>query len=216
MHFLLSQVFRPRSAGFLTPSTFTMVSSRRATTSCTHKTWVWRCLTRSIPRQSPSTLWRPHVHVFLPHLPCQQPWPLRPELSMHSWSARKNSASPEHVATTFPSCCRRGKEMPAKHHIRRRSRPSGLHTLSEKTSTIGCSACLLHTTKHLGLPFRNRTRRFEGWHVLGVRLLHPFRKFLHYKLQLTRVSTEIAGPHRPRSAATSVLCIIAPCHLLHQ
>ena len=73
----------------------------------------------------------------------------------------KNSASPELVATTFLSC-RRCKEMPAKHHTRRRSRPSGLRTLSEKTSTIGCSACLLYTTKHLGLPFRNRTRRLRA------------------------------------------------------
>ena len=27
-----------------------MVSSRRATASCTHKTWVWRCLTHPTPR----------------------------------------------------------------------------------------------------------------------------------------------------------------------
>ena len=40
-------------------------------------------------RQSPSTLWRPHVHVVLPPLPYQQPWPLRPELSMQFWSTRR-------------------------------------------------------------------------------------------------------------------------------
>ena len=38
------------SAGFSTPTTSTMVNSRRATASCTHKTWVWRCLTRPTPR----------------------------------------------------------------------------------------------------------------------------------------------------------------------
>ena len=49
-HLPLSQVFRPKSAGFSHPGTFAMVGSRRATASCTHKTWVWRCLTRHAPR----------------------------------------------------------------------------------------------------------------------------------------------------------------------
>ena len=37
-----------------------------------------------------------------------------------------HSVSPEHVATTFLGRCRRCKDMPTKHHVRRRSRPSGL------------------------------------------------------------------------------------------
>ena len=41
----LSQAFCAQSAGFLHPDTLAMVSSQRATASCTHKTWAWRCLT---------------------------------------------------------------------------------------------------------------------------------------------------------------------------
>ena len=33
---------------------------------------------------------------------------------------------------------------------------------SEKTSTIGCSTCLLFTIKHLGLPLRKRTRHLRA------------------------------------------------------
>ena len=51
-------------------------------------------------RQSPLTLWRPLVHVASPPLTCQQPSPLRPELSMHSCLTRKTqlrlSLSPPH------------------------------------------------------------------------------------------------------------------------
>ena len=50
VHLLLSQVFRSHVGGISTPGTFTMVSSRRATASCTHQTWVWRRLTRPTPR----------------------------------------------------------------------------------------------------------------------------------------------------------------------
>ena len=42
---LWAKCFVPMSAGFSTPDTFTMINSRRATASCTLKTWVWRCLT---------------------------------------------------------------------------------------------------------------------------------------------------------------------------
>ena len=37
----------------------------------------------------------------------------------------------------------------------------------------------------------------DGLHVLGIRLLHPSRKFLYRELQVTPALTEIAGPHRP-------------------
>ena len=40
----------PKSAWFSHPGTFAMVKSRRSTASCTHKTWVWRCLARPTPR----------------------------------------------------------------------------------------------------------------------------------------------------------------------
>ena len=47
---LWAKCFVSMSAGFSTPGTFMMVSLRRATASCTHKTWVWRCLTRPTQR----------------------------------------------------------------------------------------------------------------------------------------------------------------------
>ena len=40
-------------------------------------------------RRSPWTLWHPLAQVALPSLTCQQPLPLSPELSMHSWSMRR-------------------------------------------------------------------------------------------------------------------------------
>ena len=46
-----------------------------------------------------------------------------------------------------------------------------------------------------------------GLHLLGVRLLQPSRQFLHRELQLTPVLTERAGPHRPRSVASSTFGI---------
>ena len=51
VHLPLGQVcVVPKSAWFSHPGTFAMVNSRRATASCTHKTWVWRCLARPTPR----------------------------------------------------------------------------------------------------------------------------------------------------------------------
>ena len=112
-------------------------------------------------RQSPSTLWLPHVHVVSPPWTCQQPWPLRPEISMHSWSAHKTqlrlSLSPPH-SELLPT--RQGDahhSITYRDEVDRRVFAHPAQSLSEKTSTIGCSACLLYTTKHLGLPFRNRT-----------------------------------------------------------
>ena len=80
-------------------------------------------------------------------------------------------------------------------------------SLSEKTSTIGCSPCLLYTTKVSRTSLQQSHQTFDGLHVLGVRLLHPSRQFLHGELQLTPVLTEMAGPHRPRSVASSTLCL---------
>ena len=48
---LRATCFVPKSAGFSHPGTLAMVSSRRATASCTHKTWVWKCLTLPTPRR---------------------------------------------------------------------------------------------------------------------------------------------------------------------
>ena len=133
-------------------------------------------------RQSPSTLWRPRVHLVSPPLTCQQSWPLRPELSMHSWSKRKTqlrlNLSPPHfeLLPTKLGDARKASRTKTKStvgssHIRSQS-------LSEKTSTIGCSTCLLYTIKHLGLPIQESHQTVEGLHVLGIRLLHPSRQFL--------------------------------------
>ena len=173
------------------------------------KTWVWRCLTRATPRLEAiafdavaSTL-----HVVSPPLTSQEPWPLRRELSMHSWSTRKTqlrlSLSPPH-SELLPT--RQGYAHQAS-RTKAKSTVGSSHTLPSRCLTSGCSACLLCTTKHPGLPFRNRTRRFRACMFLVLRLLHLSRKFLHCELQLTSVLTEIAGPHRPRSVASSTLCI---------
>ena len=141
-----------------------MVNSRRATASCTHKTWAWRCLTRPIPRFEAiafDAVASTHVHVVLPPSPCLLPLPLRPELSMHSWSTRK---TPLHLSLSPPrSGLLPTKQGDARQASRTKTKSTvGSQSLSEKTSTIGCSACLLYTTKHLGLPFRNRTRRLRA------------------------------------------------------
>ena len=149
-----------------TPGPFSMVSSRRATAS-------------SAPGGDPP-------------LTCQQPWPLRPELSMHSWSTRKTqlrlSLSPPH-SELLPT--RQGYA----HQASRTKTDDWLFSLS----VVHDQAC------RTSLQESHQT--FEGLHVLGVWLLHPSRKFLRCELQLTSVLTEIAGPHRPRSVASSTLCI---------
>ena len=111
-------------------------------------------------RQSP---WRPHVHMVLPPSPSRQPWPLRPELPMHSWSTRKTplhmSFSPPHfeLLPTLQGDAHQASRTKTKSTV------GSSHTVpSEKTSTNDCSSCLLYPTKHLGLPFRNRTRRLRA------------------------------------------------------
>ena len=83
VQFSLSNGFIPMSPGFSTRGTFGCGDVSLAPAL----------------RQSPSTLWRPHVHVVLPPLPCQRPWPLSPELSMHSWSTR---TTPLHLSLSPP------------------------------------------------------------------------------------------------------------------
>ena len=74
------------------------------------------------------------------------------EPSMHSWSTRRNSLH------QILSCCRRSKEIPAKHHVPGRSRPSSLRT--------SCPVAVCEDV--------------HDW-----RLLHPSRQFFHRKPQLT-------------------------------
>ena len=104
--------------------------------------------------------------------------------------------------------------MPTKHHVRRRSRPSGAQSLSEKTSTNGCSTCLLYTTKHLGLPFRNRTSRLRAcmFLVFGccIRLASSFTAYCSTCLDLDSwpASSTIGSKLDPLHQAL--------CHLLRQ
>ena len=169
VHFPLSQVFRPMSAEFSTPSTFTMVSSRRATASCTHKTWVWRCLTRPTPRleviaidAGASTRTRGFTtfcHVGS-HGHCAQSsrctlgqcvkTQLRLSLSLPHYELLPTRQGDAHRASrtktkttvgtshTLPSRC-----------LRRRPRLV--------VQLVCCTR-----PRHLGLPFRNRTRRLRA------------------------------------------------------
>ena len=188
-----------------------MVSSRRATASCTRKTWVWRCLTRPTLRLEAiafdavaSTRTRGFTTFDMSAAMATAPR----ALDAHSWSMRKTqlrmSLSPPQFEL-LPT-----KQRYARQASRTKTKStlgsSRIRPVAKKTSTIGCSTCLLYTTKHLGLPFLNRTRRLRACKFLVFWLLHPSRKFLHRELQLTPVVTEIAGPHRPRSVASSTLC----------
>ena len=103
VHFPLSKVFRPHVNGIFDSRHFhdgqlTVVPLPLAPTRLGYGD-VSLAPLRAL-KQSPSTLWRPLVHVVSPPLTCQQPWPLRPELSTHSWSTRKTplrlSSSPPH------------------------------------------------------------------------------------------------------------------------
>ena len=157
-------------------------------------------------RQSPSTLWRPHVHVVSPPSSRQQPWRLRPELSMHSWSMRKTplhlSWSPQHF------------ELPTQRDAHQASRTKTKSTVgSWHTLSSRCLGRRPRLTVQLVSCTRPSISGFPsgiapdvwGLHVLSVRLLHPSRKFLHCELHLTPVLTEIAGQHRPRSVESSIL-----------
>ena len=106
-HLPLSQVFRPKSAGFSHPGTFAMVGSRRATASCTHKTWVWRCLTRHTPR----------LEAFA--------FDAVASTRTRGLTTFATSAA---MATSprAPEALLVNADMPAQHHVRRRSRRSGL------------------------------------------------------------------------------------------
>ena len=160
-------------------------------------------------RQSPSTLWRPHVHVVLPPSPCQQPWPLRPDLSIHSWSARR---TPLRLSFLLP---RSGLLPTLRGDAHQAPRTKTKSTVG--SSHILPSRCLRRPPRlavqlvccarpSMSDVLQESHQTFEGLHVFGVRLLYPSRKFLHSELQLTSVLTEITGPHRPRSVAISILC----------
>ena len=166
--------------------------------------------------QSPSTLWRPHVHVVLPSSPCQQPWPLRPELSMHSRSTRRTTLR---LSLLLP----RSRLLP--------TRQADAHQASRKKtkSTVGSSHILpsrcLRRRPRLAVHILCCTRPsipgfpsgiapdVGGLHVLGVRLLYPSRQFFKRELKLTLILTEPAS-----STIGSKIDPLhqAPCHLLRQ
>ena len=98
------------------PGTFTTVSPRRATASCTHMTWVRRCLTRSTPRLDAiafdavaSTRTRGFYHLH--------------HVSSHGhWAQSSRCTLGQRVKLSFFV------------HL--------AQPLTEKTSTTCCSACL--------------------------------------------------------------------------
>ena len=96
VHFPLSQVFRPHVSGVFDSRHFlTMVSSRRATASRTHKTWVWRCLTRSTQRLEAIAF----DAVASTRTRGFTTFDMSPELSMQSWSTRR---TPLHLSLSPP------------------------------------------------------------------------------------------------------------------
>ena len=155
-----------RPARFRTPALSRC--SRRATASCTHKTWVWRCLTLPTPRREAtasdavsSTRTRGSTTLAISRAMAAAPRVLEALLVN-----TQNSASPELVATRFQVVADEAARCPPsityEDEVDNRVFAQPAQSLSEKTSTIGCSACLLYTTLHLGLPFRNRTKRLSA------------------------------------------------------
>ena len=134
-----------------------MVNSQRATASCTHKTWVWRCLTRPTPR----------LEAIAANGHCAQVQSSRCTLGQRV-EIRFAWACCYHVL----GCCRRGKEMPTEHHARRRIRP-GLRTscpvaVWEDVHDWLFSLSVVHDqASRASLQESHQT--FEGLHVLGVR-----------------------------------------------
>ena len=197
VHFPLSQVFPLQISGIFNSRHFFPDGQLTACHRLLHPQDLGMEMSHSAP------------HGASPPLTCQQPWPLRPKLSMLTLGQCVKLSFARACRHHILSCCRRSKEMPAKHHVRRRSRPPGLRAsrpVAKKTSTIGCSTCLLYTTKHLGLPFLNRNRRLRACKFLVsgccIRLASSSTANCSSHLSVT----EIAGPHRPRSVASSTLC----------
>ena len=114
VHFPLSQVFRLRVSGDVRLPTLSRWSAHDVPPPLAPTRLGYGEVSLAPPRalrqSSPSTLWRPHVHVVLPPLP--------------SWSMRGTplhlSLSPQHFEFL--------RTRQGKHHVRRRSRPSGLRT----------------------------------------------------------------------------------------
>ena len=112
-------------------------------------------------RQSSSTLWRPLATFVMSAAVATVPRALDALLVN-----AQNPASPELVATTFGVVAdetrRRPPSIMYEDEFDRRVFVHPAQSLSEKTSTTSCSGCLLWTTRHLGLPFRNHTRRLRA------------------------------------------------------
>ena len=157
-------------------------------------------------RQSPSTQWRPLAHVAWPPLPCRLTRPPRQKHLTHSWSTRRTqlrlSSSPPHFELLLT-------RQRTQHHERRRSRPTCLRVSCPVAVWEDVHDWLFRLSAaddQASRTFLQESHQtFKGLHVLGVQLLHSPRKLLHCELQLTPVLTEEAGPHRPRSVASSIL-----------
>ena len=138
---------------------------------------------------------------------------------MHSWSTRRTHLRLSLLQPRSALLPTRQKRCPTsityEDEVDRRVFAHLAQSLSEKTSTTGCSACRLYTTKHLGLLLKNRTRRLRAcmFLVFGccIRLASSFTS--NCSLHLSSLK-QLA--HLPRLVASSILQHQAPCHFLHQ
>ena len=175
--------------------TFTKVSSRRATASCTHRAL----------RRLPSTLSRPLAHVVSPPSPHLLPDPPLPEPQpTHKTQLHLNLLPPR-----FELLMMRQEDV----HPTSRAKTK----LTVVSSCTPPNRCLKKRHRKVRLSvaddqasrtsFQASDQTFECLHVLGVWLLHSSRKFFHRELQLTPVLTEVTCTHRPRSATRTILSV---------
>ena len=157
-----AKCFVPMSAGFSTSDTSTMVSSRRATASCTHKTWKWRCLTRPTPRfeaiafDAVASTRKRGFATFVMSAVIASVQDSRCTLGQ---CVKLRSIRFSVVADETKRC---PPSITYQDEVDRRVFAYPVQSLPEQTSTIGCSTYLLYTIKDLGLPFRNCTRRLTA------------------------------------------------------
>ena len=114
--------------------------------------------------KSTLTLWNPHVHVIS--------FPLDFSNRDHYVQTSECTLGQLVKLSLVWACChhfwvvvdatrRSPASITCEDEVERRVFAHPVQSLSEKTSTIDFSACLLRTLKYLGLSFRNRIRRFR-------------------------------------------------------
>ena len=159
----------PKSAGVFHISVFfAMVSFRRATASCTHKTWEWRCLFR-LPRvltRSPSTLCTSTRLRGVTTFAMSAAMDTAPRAVDALLINASHSVSPEHVPPRFELLLTRqwddrpASRTKAKSPLGSSDTPPSRCPSGRPQLTVQLVCCT--QTKLLGLPFRNRTKRLSA------------------------------------------------------